>query len=288
MGKKEKTKKEKVLEPEFYTSRVNTPVRNYKVYYMKPKEKIINYIIGFVVGALVAYLFYGGLFKDEYGNPTTTTYISNFVICIGIGVFTGKMFLPIRVKQIIKKRTKELNKQFRDMLEGLTTALGAGNNVPDAFNAIYQDLKVQYDEQAYILQELKVILSGIQNAIDIEDLLYDFGVRSGIDDIVSFADVFKVCYRKGGNIADVIRDTTSVLTEKMAIREEMETMVASNKTDTMMMVAMPVGIVGFMKLSSPDFAANFTTGMGVLSTTLGIICFVVAYFISDNLLNIEL
>lgn len=285
---KKKKKEEQVLEPAYYNSKVNIPVLNYKVYYMSQKEKILYFLLAFIVGAAVGYLFYGGLCKDAYDNPTTMTYILNVIICCGVGTIAGKMFLPIRTKQIMQKRTRELNQQFRDMLDGLTTALGAGNNIPDSFASIYQDLKVQYDEEDYILQELKVILAGLQNSVAIEELLYDFGNRSGIVDIVSFADVFNISYRKGGNINDIIRDTHEVLSEKMAIREEIETMVASNKSNTTMMVAMPILMVGFIKLSSPDFASNYASVTGVMATTFAIACFVGAYKLSAKLLDIKI
>lgn len=282
-----KKKEEKVLEPAYYMSAINTPVLNYKVYYMSKKEKIGYFLLAFVVGAIVGFLFYGGLAKDAYGNPTTITYILNTIVMCGVGAVAGKLFLPIRTKQIIDKRTRELGHQFRDMLDGLTTSLGAGNNIPDSFTNVYNDLKVQYDENDYIIMELKTIISSMQNGIAIEDLLYDFGMRSGIDDIMSFADVFKVSYRRGGNIGDIIRDTHAVLSEKMAIREEIETMVSSNKTDTMFMVVVPVLLIAFIKLSSPDFASRFASPVGVFSTTVGVICFVVAYYMSSQLLDID-
>ena len=283
-------KKEDVeeLEPQYYNSAINVPVLNYKVYYMNNIEKIVYFLIAFIVGGAVGYLFYGGLGKDEYGNATTLTYICNVIVVIVTGCIAGKMYLPIRTTQIINKRHSNLNLQFRDMLDGLTTSLGAGNNVPDAFSNVYSDLKIQYEEDAFILKELEVILAGIRNSIDIEELLYDFGSRSGIQDGVSFADVFKVSYRKGGNIKDIIRDTHEVLSEKMAIREEIETMVASNKMETLMMVAMPIGLVGFIKLSSPEFASNFATLTGIIATTVAVLCFVGAYILSTKLLDIEI
>ena len=65
---KKKNKEKKVLEPQYYTSRINTSTYNYKVYYMSVPEKIINVLIAFVIGACIGYLFYGGIGKDEYGQ----------------------------------------------------------------------------------------------------------------------------------------------------------------------------------------------------------------------------
>ena len=91
------SKKEKQPEePQYYMSRVQMPVMNYKVYHMGAVEKILTFMLAFVIGAAVAYLFYGGLFKDEYGNATTSTWISNIVIMLVVGIIGGRMFVPIR------------------------------------------------------------------------------------------------------------------------------------------------------------------------------------------------
>lgn len=281
-------KKDIVQEPEYYMSATNMPTLNYRVYNMKPAEKLITFLIAFVVGALVGYLFYGGIGKDEFGQPTTLTWILNISIPAIIGFVAGRLFVPMRVKSIIEKRRKELNHQFRDMLEALTTSLGAGKNVNDSFFAVYEDMKVQYDSDAYILKELEVIISGIHNNVPIEDVLQDFGARSDIDDIKSFANVFKISYRKGGNIKDIIRNTHNILSDKMEIAEDIETLVTSNKMEQNIMIVMPIALIGVIKMMSPEFAANFVTPTGIISTTVSIVIFVVAYFIGKAVLDIKM
>ena len=160
-----KEKKKKELEPQYHTSATNMPTYNYKVYYMSLLEKILYFILAFVCGAAVGYLFYGGIGKDEFGNPTTLTWILDISIPAVVGTAAGIAFLPIRTRQIIDKKRKKMNSQFRDMLEALTTSLGAGKTVIDSFRTVYEDLKVQYDEGADILKELEIIISGMDNNI---------------------------------------------------------------------------------------------------------------------------
>lgn len=281
-------KEKKVLEPQYYTSATNMPTYNYKVYYMSLFEKISYFLIAFAVGACVAYLFYGGIGKDEFGQSTMTTYIINIIVCVGLGGFAGFKFLPIRTNQIIKNNQKKLNNQFRDMLEALNTSLGAGQNVIDSFRTVYDDLKVQYDEDAYIIKEVELVISGVANNIDMEDVLYDFGQRSENQDIIDFANVFKICYRKGGNIKDTIRSTHAILTDKMEIKEEIETVVTGNKNEQNIMVIMPIALIGIIKIMSPEFASNFTTQIGIISTTIAIALFVTSYIVGKNVLNIKI
>lgn len=287
-AKKKSKKEKKPLEPQYYLSATNMQTLNYKVYYMGKLEKIFYFLLAAVIGAAVGYLFYGGIGKDVYGNSTTVTYVANTLAMGGVGILAGVKFLPIRTKQILNKRRRELNEQFRNLLEGLTTSLGAGNNVTDSFRNAEQDMRLQYEEDAYILQELQVILNGMANNNAIEDLLYDFGKRSGNDDILNFAEVFKISYRKGGNIQDVIQNTHSILSQKMEIREDIETMVASNKMEQNVMVVMPIILVALIKGMSSEFAGNFASVAGIISTTVGIGCFVAAYFLGQKILDINI
>lgn len=281
-------KKTKEQEPQYYMSATNIPTYNYHVYNMKLIEKILYFLLAFVVGAAVGYLFYGGIGKDEFNQPITLTWILNITIPSIVGIVAGKMFIPVRTKALIEKQQKEISHQFRDMLDSLTTSLGSGKNISDSFISVYSDLKIQYDSDAFILKELEVIISGIHNNIAIEDVLDDFGKRSGNEDIKSFANVFRISYRKGGNIKDIIRNTQEILSDKMNIAEDIETLVASNKTEQNIMVVMPIILVGTIKLMSPEFAANFVTPAGLISTTVGLITFVIAYFVGKQILNIEI
>lgn len=281
-------KDKKVKEPQYYTSATNMMTYNYKVYYMKLLEKVLYFALAFAVGAAVGYLFYGGLAKDEFGNPTEKTKTLNIIISSVIGCFSGFFYLPIRTKQIMNQKKNALKQQFRELLDALSTSLGSGKNVTDSFRAARDDLGIIYSQDAAIIKELDVILNGIANNVDVEKSLLDFGVRSGVDDITSFANVFETCYRKGGNIKDVIKNTQQILTEKMEVEQEIQTIVTGSKNEQMIMTVLPIALVAIIKLMSPEFASNFTTPAGILSTTIAVILFVVAYCVGNVVLAIKI
>lgn len=284
---KKDEKEKKPLEPQYYTSATNMQTLNYKVYYMSIKEKILYSLLAFAVGALTGYIFFSGIGKDELGDPTKLTSILDILIPCIFGIIAAFIFLPIRTKQIIENRRKALRLQFRDMLDGLDTSFGSGKNVPNSFDSVLEDMRIQYDEGAYIINELEIIQNGIVNNIAIEEILTDLGNRSGIDDIKSFADVFEISYRKGGNMKDIIKNTHAILSDKMEINEDIETAVSASKMEQNLILVMPIAIVGMIKFSSPDFASNFTSGSGLISTIIAIILFVVAYFIGKKVLDIK-
>lgn len=283
-----KKKETQPPEPQWFTSVTNLPTYNYKVYYMSKLEKILYFLLAFVIGAVVGYLFYGGLGRDEFGQRTTLSWILDISIPAIVGLVAGRIFVPTRTKQIRDKNARTLNSQFRDFLEAFNTSIGAGKNVVDSFHAVYDDMRIQFEEDAFIVKELEVILSGMANNFAVEDLMEDLGNRSGNDDIVSFANVFRISYRKGGNLKDTINTTHSILSDKMEIKEEIETMVSASKMEQTVMIFMPIGLIGIMKSMSPDFAANFATPAGVASTTIAIGLFIVSYFVGRKILNIKL
>ena len=283
-----KKKETQPPEPQWFTSVTNLPTYNYKVYYMSKLEKILYFLLAFVIGAVVGYLFYGGLGRDEFGQRTTLSWILDISIPAIVGLVAGRIFVPTRTKQIRDKNARALNSQFRDFLEAFNTSIGAGKNVVDSFHAVYDDMRIQFEEDAFIVKELEVILSGMANNFDVEDLMEDLGNRSGNDDIVSFANVFRISYRKGGNLKDTINATHSILSDKMEIKEEIETMVSASKMEQTVMLFMPIALIGIMKSMSPDFAANFASPAGVASTTIAIGLFIVSYFVGRKILNIKL
>ena len=280
--------KKKEKEPAYYMSATQMKVSNYRVYKMSFWEQLVYSILVFGIGAAAGYLFYGGLATYEYGSPTTMTYILNIVICVGVGVVALKLAMPVITNSLKEKRQKNLKLQFRDMLDSLATSLNSGKNVMDSFQSVAQDLQIQYDADADILHELNVILTGTYNNIPIESLIEDFGKRSEVEDIESFANVFEICYRQGGNLKDVINNTHLILNEKMEIEDEIRTMAANNSLQQKIMIVIPVFLVAIIKLMSPEFAANFATPAGIIATTIAIVLFVIAYFVGKKVLDIKL
>lgn len=287
MIKEKKKKEKKSEEPEIVQSLTNQPALNYTVYHLKRNETLLWSVIAFAVGAVAAYIFYGGIGKNEYGEATVVTYICNTAVMCVAGFFAVKIFLPIRREQVLQKRYKTLKLQFVDLLDSLAASFSTGANAPAAFLTAKNDLLIQYKEDSYIVNEVNMIIDGYNQNIPIENMLADFGKRSGIKDIENFGRVFETVYRKGGDIKDVVRSTHEILSSKTQIEMEIATAVASNKNEQKIMLVMPFLLVGMIKMMGGDFAANFTSPTGLVSTTIGVALFIASYYIGKAVLNIE-
>lgn len=245
-------------------------VDDYNFYYPSVGEIILWFFIGMAASGVVLYIFYENVF-----------------VSVIVGAVCGVIFVPIRKKQVIEKRKKKLNLQFRSMLDALATSIGAGKNMYDSFSGAADDLSVQYGEKADIVREAKVIRVGLDHNIQVEDLLMNFAERSGVVDVQDFANVFATCYKKGGNIKDVIKNTASIIGDKIEIQMELETMVSGQKNEQNIMLVMPIGLIAVMK-SMGGGMIDLKSGPGILGVTIALGIFIIAYGISKKILDIKL
>jgi len=284
-NKKKKKKKEKV-EYQYINSLLNNSVLDYKVYVLGITEKILVNFIIFVIGGLVGLVFFGGLFKSE-GEVTVATIISNIVFFCSMGTVAKKFFMPMYKNRQLKKRQEKLRLQFKDMLESLATSFSTGSNMLNAFDSALKDLKMQYQDDDYIILELEEIIGAIKSNIKVETALKFFGERSGLEDIDTFADIFGICYKKGGDMKRVARQTYDVISDKMSINDEIETKLTSNKLQHNAMSIMPIIVVGMLRITNADFAESFASIKGVLVNIIAIALFLLAYRYGNKIIDIK-
>lgn len=276
----------KEREPKYIPSPLNNNMINYKEYYMGANEKIGYSLLIFVIGGLVGLVFYGGLFKSD-GDATLATHISNAIFFCIVGIVALKFFMKTVVESLKDRRAKKLQKQFMDLLENLSFSLSSGNTVNDAFLNARGDLLNQYTEKDMIIIELNEIVNGIQNGKTLEEMMQSLGKRSGNEDIENFGNVISNCYRLGGDFNSVVRKTRLILGDKVAITEEINTKLMSNKLQLNAMCIMPIILVAMLKVSSTSFAQNLSSAVGVIVTTFAIGLFVAAYIWGQKIIDIR-
>jgi len=240
---------------------------DYRLYQMSLAEKGKWFVTGAVVSALVMYIFY-----------------ERWYISLILGVAGGFLFVPMRRKQLLEKRRHQLTLQFKELLESVKSSLGS-ETVHDAFMKAKKDLEIQFPEDAYIMQELTLMMQGVMLKNRLEDMLMDFAGRSGIEDIQNFATVFKSCYRRGGNMQEIVGKCITIINEKIEVNMDIETMVAGQKNEQNILLVLPVVFVVMLK--SMGGMVDLSSAMGLISMTIAIAIFIGAYFLSTKIMKID-
>ena len=147
------------------------------------------------------------------------------------------------------------------------------------------DMIAQYGDNAEIVRELKIIKSGMDNNMNIEVLLQDFAKRSHNENIQNFADVFSVANRRGGNIRQIIYETKNVISDKIMIEQEIQTLISGKKNELNIMILLPLIVVNQTKAFQGGGGGNGLTGLLIRLVAFGI--FVAAYVIGRKMMDIR-
>ena len=190
---------------------------------------------------------------------------------------------------LVAQRKKQLNNQFRDFLYSLSTCLSAGKSVEAAIGETLRDLSLQYpDPDTPILYEIRAMVGKMELNAPVEGVLQDFAGRSGLEDIQSFADVFTACKRSGGNMVEVIRSTTGILSDKGEIIQEIDTMLSGKKLEGKIMNLMPIALILMLSFASGGYIEPlFVTFWGRVIMTIAMVFLLLSFLISEKITKIE-
>ena len=244
---------------------------DYDIYVLNKQEKILYTALA--AGALfgVGYLFY------------------HSIILSALLALLSVKFPKIMRGSIIKKRKRELNLQFKEMLYSLSSSLTAGRSVESGLKESLKDLRIMYpDENTYILQELAYIVRGIEMNETVEDMLDQFAERSHLEDVMNFADVFRTCNRMGGDIVQVIKSTSNTISDKIEVKMEIDTLMSGKKYEFLILMVVPVALILLLSLTAYDYMAPvFETTIGHIAMTVAVGIFGISYLIGQKFMDID-
>ena len=152
-----------------------------------------------------------------------------------------------------EQEREELAVQFRECILAASTLLGAGYSVENAFRECGQDMRLMYGEDALICRELKMVTSGLNINIPLEELLADLGERSGCEEIIQFGEVFSIAKRSGGNLAEIIESSADLIGRKAELKREVDTLLSGRKMELTIMELMPFAILAYIGVTTPGY-----------------------------------
>ena len=136
--------------------------------------------------------------------------------------------------------------------------------------------------------EFAVIRNGVSLNRPIEELLYDFALRSDTDEIRSFAEVFSIAGKTGGSLTEITERTVSVIREKMEVAEEIQNITASKRFEQKVMLLIPFFLIIYLDVTSPGFLdPMYETAAGRAIMTGCLILMAASWLLSKKILCIK-
>lgn len=243
---------------------------DYSIYNFTRKEWVIYLTQGIVLLSLICYLFYYSFWVIP--------------ICIPF------LFWFVKEKKhvLMKKRKQEFNKQFKDAMNSVAGALCVGYAIENAWREACKDMGKLYGENAMIAKELEKLNHQLEMNIPIEEIIEDLGRRTQIEDIISFAEIFKVAKKTGGDLVQIIQSTAEVIDDKAEIEEDIQTILAGKQLELKAMLSIPFIIMIFIKVTTHNyFVPVYGNILGITVMTICLGVYILAAVIGKRLIEIE-
>lgn len=210
-----------------------------------------------------------------------------------IFVFPLLPILPVWMKRqaAIKKKERQQNlaNQFRDFILAAAGSLGAGYSIENAFLDAGREILALYGRDSDMARETEWMRQGMHNRIPLEQLLEDFGKRSGVEEIEDFTVIFSIAKRSGGNLNRIIRRTAALTEEKIELKKEIALQLSARRYEQSIMNMVPFGIIAYMQATAGSFfhlLYHNAAGIAVMTACLGL--YLAAFFMAEKINQIEI
>lgn len=237
-------------------------------------------------------------------------YRKDWVVCIGemllIGILVSWLFYhsawamlllipfcPFWIKKTKKekaeKRRERLRYEFKECLQSVSGALHAGYSMENAWKDAEADMKRFLGEEADMTRELQRMNRQIRLNTPMEKLLQDFAFRSGLEDVQSFCQVFQFAKRGGGDLTEIIQNTSMRIGDKVELEREIRTMMAAKRMEQRIMSVMPLFILLYIGVTSPDFlGVLYNNPLGILVMSLCLAAYGGSVLLARRIVNIKI
>lgn len=234
---------------------------------MKP---LIKRIAVYAYIALVLYLFYRSVWA--------------FALLIPAAFF----YRRISIKEEEKKRHSVLTLQFKDALISVSAALRAGYSIENALKESLREMIQVYGEKAPIVSELNMTVNEIRLSVPAETAFENLWQRTQLDDVRTFSQVFKVARRSGGDMVGIVLKTSEDIAARAETKNEIEVLISAKRFENMIMLVMPAAIILYTDITGSGILDPLYGNIpGIVIMTVCLLLYILGYFLSVKILDIE-
>lgn len=245
-------------------------IKDYQNYEFSIREKMVCFIEGMILNGTIALLFYDSVYALLPGMLLVVFY------------FREKKCL------LAGKRKRQVRTELKEFLNILIAALQTGRSIENGFEEAWKDLDRYTEKETVFLQELKRICAGVQVGEPLEKLLSDFAVRSGVEELEYFAQVFSIGKRSGGNLVGIMKNTIRMIQERMEAEQEIAAAIAQQQLEFRIMTIIPLAIICYLRIGAGSLLeCLYGNLLGVTVMTVCLLIYGGCYLYGKRLLAFE-
>jgi Flp pilus assembly protein TadB/uncharacterized protein YegL len=166
-----------------------------------------------------------------------------------IGWFGSRVVLAVRGS----RRCAAFSDGLPDLLELVAGSLKSGFSLPQALETVVRD------GSQPVAGEVSRALAGARLGVELEDGLDSVAERMRSRDLNWTVMAIRIQRTVGGNLAEVLLTTVQTMRERAQVRRQVRALTAEGRLSAYILVALPIGIGGFLFLARRDYMRPLVT-----------------------------
>ena len=166
--------------------------------------------------------------------------------------------------------------------------LKAGYSAENAFRSAYEEMVFLFGHKSLIAAELQRISRGLENHIPVEDLVQEMAFRTESVEAEEFAEIFAIAKRSGGNLAEILSRTITVIQGKLDVEAEIAVLISGKRMEQNVMSLVPFGIILYIGLTSEGyFDPMYHNLMGICVMSACLMLYALGIILADRITEIR-
>lgn len=156
---------------------------------------------------------------------------------------------------LVKRRQRAFADQMDDSMQLLASSMRAGHSLLQALSSVSKEAEEPTaGEFSRVINENRV-------GRPLGEALDETAVRMASDDFVWVSQAIAINREVGGNLAEVLDGVGHTIRERNQIRRQVQALSAEGKLSAYVLIALPIGIGGFLFMSNREYMAKFTESL---------------------------
>lgn len=198
-------------------------------------------------------------------------------LCAAVSLAGGYSVRRVAADEKETRKRRELTGQLRVYLLSVTTLLRSGYALENAMMLAGREAAGVFGGESMMAQEAKRFETHLRLKLPPEKLWEDLQRRSGLREAGELAGVFAVAKKQGGDYLPVLKAMAEAMEARRLVREETVTALTGQRTEFIIMCAMPPGILLYLNLAAPELADKlYSAAAGRFTMLLSLVFYAAA------------
>ncbi len=174
---------------------------------------------------------------------------------------------------------------FKEFLNSVHSEILVGQSFR---NAVYNAIEFNDFKSEKFTDEINKLYKSLSLGIEEKKAFEEFRAAFNDKYINEFVSILNITYLYSGNIVEIIELAVDSISNAIDLELEISIILANKKFEFYLMIIIPIVILLFLSIIEYEYVKIlYTTLLGRISMTIGLLLMIISYFIGKKIINIK-